>query len=195
MKKKLICTTAIMAAALLAGCNGNETAATESDVYMSQFGEYENGEKQSNGWGSENVNGAGNLSMTNNGEMIFEGTLSDGTPVAAEDAAEAENNMADAGNNKNTANNGKSSSNSTKGAAAEENNTVVSDPLVQTADNSVANAGDNTTDGQAIANPTENTSSDDRGSSDFGSGVSQTAGDASNASNGKTDNKATAGME
>lgn len=195
MKRKAFMIIAVMAAAMLAGCNGNGSASApaDSDVYMSQFGEYENGDRQSTDGGFVYADGsdADGLSMTTNGEKMFEETLSTGAPavVEAEESDEVKDAKADSGK--------KSKAKASTGVATVSDPLVTQESVVATVSETAATAGNttvaradnNSSSDQTITNPTENTSTSDNGGAavDYGSGISQSCDDDSANSGGAGD--------
>lgn len=204
----------LMTAALLTGCMDTKSVTVnESDVYMSQFGNYEIIEE-----GTDNDESVQNdvkdkdaLSATTSGEKVFEETKSDGKPVKKEsdkdkktanidqDVAENENDEA-VDSKKNT-------SAPKKKATKAAEPVPVADPATQLLIDPALNpqllqplvlpdAGG--LYAQSTWNPTQNYSSDSSGgSSDTGSGVSQTCDDSSDSEsdNSSSSNNASADFE
>lgn len=179
MRKKLaILIIMMMTAAVFTGCGGSDSssASSEGDVYMSQFGEYENGDEQSAN--TKAADGSEGSSLTGNGEMIFE------------EATRAESNdvLNDTQANTEPVKNDEKSSEDMKATAGSE--TVVVSGTERKDNATVANVNDSTESEQKIANPTENTASNDNSDSvvDYGSGVSQSCDD-DNDQNGDSEAK------
>lgn len=206
MKKYLVYIVgAMMTFSMLTGCGGaSDTAQNESDIYMSQFGEYENSDQQALHGLSEDSDAADALSMTSNGEKIFEETEYDGKPKETpkeSDKAESDN-ESDKKQEKTTETKKtiKKAKKTVTNPAPEVNPILVADPLAPVVVTPEANqivpatpeatqnvpatpeatqSADQSLMAQTIANPTENNSSSGSSgsSSDTGSGVSQTCDD------------------
>lgn len=196
MKKYLVYIVgAMMTFSMLTGCGGaSDTAQNESDIYMSQFGEYENSDQQALLGLSEDSDAADALSMTSNGEKIFEETEYDGKPKETpkeSDKAESDN-ESDKKQEKTTETKKttKKAKKTVTNPAPEVNPILVADPLAPVVVTPEANqivpatpeatqSADQSLMAQTIANPTENNSSSGSSgsSSDTGSGVSQTCDD------------------
>lgn len=192
----------MLAFSMLSGC-GNTSGAiqNESDVYMSQFGEYENGGAQSaKGLSEYDADNAGGALTSSNGEKIYEETEFDGKPVEpaadidkAEDEKEQETK--------------KETDKKITQKAAEVNVIAVPEPLMPAVAAEVTQIAPATPDGnqstdqslmaQTIGNPTENNSSSgsSSGSSDTGSGVSQTCDDGGGTDNSSSSNTAASSFE
>lgn len=180
----------MMAFSMLSGC-GNTSGAiqNESDVYMSQFGEYENGGAQSaKGLSECDADNAGGALTSSNGEKIYEETEFDGKPVEpAADIDKAEDEKEQETKKETDKKITKKAKKPAK--AAEVNVIAVPEPLMPAVAAEVTQIAPATPDGnqstdqslmaQTIGNPTENNSSSgsSSGSSDTGSGVSQTCDD------------------
>lgn len=178
----------LMVASVLAGCGSTETeTVNESEVYMSQFAEYEDGSNLLNNGSSVGTDSA--LSNVANGEKIFEDTLFDGNPIeVVEDAEE----IGEPESEEPTKAPAKAKKKTKKTAAPATDVVAPADVLVADGTTLALTAADGTAVQpeqpvvtQQIDNPTENNSSSDSSgdSSDTGSGITQTCDDDNTAEN------------
>ena len=180
----------LMVASMLAGCGSAETETVdESEAYMSQFAEYEDGSNSTSDGSSVGTDST--MSNVASGEKIFEDTLFDGNPIdVVEDAEEIgepepeeEPTKAPAKAKKKTK---KAAAPATDAVAPVDANVLVADGTAATltvADGTAVQPAVTQPEQppvtQPIDNPTENNSSTDSSSdsSDTGSGISQTCDD------------------
>lgn len=178
--KVLLFSWVLMLALMLAACKDTQKAtSSDNDIYLSQFGAFENTTDSLNdNLDNTKDNTLGAEAFSDGGEKLYEETLFDGKPVVVQ----ADNNV--------------TSPDSTTSSAIVGSVSTFSNSLTATAVTSADGQNNNSTN---IENPTQNntTSTGTGTSSDTGSGVTQTCDDPADnpVNNSSSNNTITATLE